>query len=171
MDVDLRRIAEDYVRLWDVSAPDGLAEDLFHPEVVDHNLQPGQGPGLAGRFSGPHTQLRRHCPLGRQGRCAMDGYRHSRGRSTWRSGDAPEGHPHRHRHSADRERPDRRAMGGRQWSGDDATDRAAIGHASNLSSAAPQNQPCLQGPRRSGTGRGIVIGRPPRWSAPRRGGR
>ena len=48
MDVDLRRIAEDYVRLWDVSAPDGLAEDLFHPEVVDHNLQPGQEPGLAG---------------------------------------------------------------------------------------------------------------------------
>ena len=48
MDVDLRRIAEDYVRLWDVSAPDGLAEDLFHPKVVDHNLQPGQEPGLAG---------------------------------------------------------------------------------------------------------------------------
>ena len=48
MDVDLRRIAEDYVRLWDVSAPDGLAEDLFHPKVVDHNLQPVQEPGLAG---------------------------------------------------------------------------------------------------------------------------
>lgn len=48
MDVDLRNIAEDYVRLWDVSAPDGLAENLFHQEVVDHNLQPGQGPGLAG---------------------------------------------------------------------------------------------------------------------------
>jgi predicted ester cyclase len=48
MDVDLRRIAEDYVRVWDVSAPDGLADGLFDQEVVDHNLQPGQGPGLAG---------------------------------------------------------------------------------------------------------------------------
>jgi predicted ester cyclase len=48
MDVDLRTIAEDYVRVWDVSAPDGLADSLFHREVVDHNLQPGQGPGRAG---------------------------------------------------------------------------------------------------------------------------
>ena len=48
MDVDLRRIAEDYVRLWDVSAPDGLSDDLIDQAVVDHNLQPGQEPGLAG---------------------------------------------------------------------------------------------------------------------------
>jgi predicted ester cyclase len=48
MDADLRRIAEDYVRLWDVSAPDGLAESLFDQEVVDHNAQAGQGPGLPG---------------------------------------------------------------------------------------------------------------------------
>jgi predicted ester cyclase len=48
MAVASRRIAEDYVRVWDVGAPDGLADDLFHQEVVDHNLQPGQGPGLAG---------------------------------------------------------------------------------------------------------------------------
>jgi steroid delta-isomerase-like uncharacterized protein len=48
MNVDLRRIAEDYVRLWDVSAPDGLADELFHEQVIDHNLQPDQGPGLAG---------------------------------------------------------------------------------------------------------------------------
>jgi steroid delta-isomerase-like uncharacterized protein len=48
MSLDLRRIAEDYVLLWDVTAPDGLAETLFHPDVVDYNLQPGQGPGLAG---------------------------------------------------------------------------------------------------------------------------
>jgi predicted ester cyclase len=48
MDVDLRRIAEDYVLVWDVRAPDGLADRLFHQEVVDHNLQPGQGAGLAG---------------------------------------------------------------------------------------------------------------------------
>ena len=46
MDFDPRRIALDYVRVWDVSAPDGLADDLFDQEVVDHNLQPGQGPGL-----------------------------------------------------------------------------------------------------------------------------
>ena len=48
MDADLRRVAEDYVRLWDVRAPDGLADGLFHQQVVDHNPQPGQGPGLAG---------------------------------------------------------------------------------------------------------------------------
>jgi steroid delta-isomerase-like uncharacterized protein len=48
MNVDLRRIAEDYVRLWDVSAPHGLADELFHEQVIDHNLQPDQGPGLAG---------------------------------------------------------------------------------------------------------------------------
>jgi predicted ester cyclase len=48
VDVDLRRIAEDYVRVWDVSSADGLADDLFDREVVDHNPQPGQGPGLAG---------------------------------------------------------------------------------------------------------------------------
>lgn len=48
MEAESKRIAEDYVRVWDVSAPDGLADHLFHQEVVDHNLQPGQGPGLAG---------------------------------------------------------------------------------------------------------------------------
>jgi predicted ester cyclase len=48
MDADLRTIAEDYVRLWDASAPAGLADSLFHTDVVDHNLQPGQGPGLGG---------------------------------------------------------------------------------------------------------------------------
>jgi predicted ester cyclase len=48
MDIDLKKVAEDYELLWDVSAPDGLADRLFHHEVVDHNLQPGQGPGLPG---------------------------------------------------------------------------------------------------------------------------
>jgi predicted ester cyclase len=48
MDVDLRTLAENYVRLWDVSAPDGLAGSLFQEDVVDHNPQPGQRPGLAG---------------------------------------------------------------------------------------------------------------------------
>jgi len=48
MDVDAGNLARDYVRVWDVSAPEGLADTVFHDEVVDHNLQPGQGPGLAG---------------------------------------------------------------------------------------------------------------------------
>src|SRR3712207_5595183 len=48
MDVDLREVAENYVLLWDVGAPDGLADALFDPEVIDHNLQPGQVPGVAG---------------------------------------------------------------------------------------------------------------------------
>src|SRR3954453_2299391 len=48
MDVDLRGVPEDYLRLWDVRANDGLADSLFHVRVVDHNLQPGQGPGLGG---------------------------------------------------------------------------------------------------------------------------
>ena len=28
------------MRLWDVSEPDGLADSLFHPDVVDHNRSP-----------------------------------------------------------------------------------------------------------------------------------
>jgi len=59
MDVDLRSIAEDYVRVWDVHAPDGLADGLFHQDVVDQNLQPGQGPGLAGvkQIIGPYHNV------------------------------------------------------------------------------------------------------------------
>ncbi len=45
---DLNTLAEDYVRLWDVSAPAGIADRLYAPDVVDHNPLPGQGPGLDG---------------------------------------------------------------------------------------------------------------------------
>ena len=48
MVVDPRTVGENYVRLWDVSAADGLAGSLFRGDVVDHNPQPGQRPGLAG---------------------------------------------------------------------------------------------------------------------------
>jgi predicted ester cyclase len=48
MTQDLHAIATDYVRLWDVSAPAGIADRLYDPEVVDHNPLPGQGPGLDG---------------------------------------------------------------------------------------------------------------------------
>jgi steroid delta-isomerase-like uncharacterized protein len=45
---DLNTLAEDYVRLWDVSAPAGIADRLYAPDVVDHNPLSGQGPGLDG---------------------------------------------------------------------------------------------------------------------------
>jgi predicted ester cyclase len=45
---DLNTLAQDYVRLWDVSAPAGIADRLYTPDVVDHNPLPGQGPGLDG---------------------------------------------------------------------------------------------------------------------------
>jgi steroid delta-isomerase-like uncharacterized protein len=45
---DLERLAIDYVRLWDVSAPAGIADTVYAPDVVDHNPLPGQGPGLDG---------------------------------------------------------------------------------------------------------------------------
>jgi predicted ester cyclase len=48
MNVDLTELAEDYVRLWDVNAEDGLADRLFRSDVIDHDVQPGQGPGLEG---------------------------------------------------------------------------------------------------------------------------
>jgi steroid delta-isomerase-like uncharacterized protein len=48
MTQDLERLATDYVRLWDVSAPAGIADTVYAPDVVDHNPLPGQGPGLDG---------------------------------------------------------------------------------------------------------------------------
>jgi SnoaL-like protein len=45
---DMNTLAEDYVRVWDVSAPAGIADGLYAPDVVDHNPLPGQGPGLDG---------------------------------------------------------------------------------------------------------------------------
>jgi len=48
MDLDIDQFARDYAFVWDVAAPEDLADRLFAADVVDHNLQPGQGPGLAG---------------------------------------------------------------------------------------------------------------------------
>ena len=46
--MDVKQFAENYALVWDVAAPPELADRLFAPDVVDHNLQPGQGPGLDG---------------------------------------------------------------------------------------------------------------------------
>ena len=45
---DLRALADKYVRVWDVDAPTDLANEVYASDVVDHNPQPGQGPGLEG---------------------------------------------------------------------------------------------------------------------------
>jgi steroid delta-isomerase-like uncharacterized protein len=45
---EANQLIQDYVRVWDVTAPDDLAEQIFAGDVVDHNPQPGQGPGVAG---------------------------------------------------------------------------------------------------------------------------
>ena len=44
----LRQVAEYYGNMWDVEAPEGLADRILAPDVVDHNMQPGQGPGRQG---------------------------------------------------------------------------------------------------------------------------
>ena len=44
----LRQVAEYYGNMWDVDAPEGLADRILAPDVVDHNQQPGQGPGRQG---------------------------------------------------------------------------------------------------------------------------
>jgi predicted ester cyclase len=45
---DLNTLASDYVLLWDVSAPAGIADRVYAPLVIDHQPLPGQGPGLDG---------------------------------------------------------------------------------------------------------------------------
>jgi predicted ester cyclase len=45
---DLNTLASDYVLLWDVSAPAGIADRVYAPSVIDHQPLPGQGPGLDG---------------------------------------------------------------------------------------------------------------------------
>jgi predicted ester cyclase len=44
----LRQLAEDYGNIWDGEAPEGLADRVLAPHLVDHNKQPGQAPGRAG---------------------------------------------------------------------------------------------------------------------------
>jgi predicted ester cyclase len=48
MGADIHRIVEDYCRTWDVDTPETLVAEVFAPDVVDHNPQPGQGAGLDG---------------------------------------------------------------------------------------------------------------------------
>ncbi|HET7397448.1 MAG TPA: ester cyclase [Intrasporangium sp.] len=48
MGSDNERLAEEFGLVWDVAAPDELADQLFAADVVDHNPQPGQGEGRDG---------------------------------------------------------------------------------------------------------------------------
>ena len=48
MNEDLREIVDNYCRTWDVDAPEGLIEEVYAPDVVDHNPQPGQTAGIEG---------------------------------------------------------------------------------------------------------------------------
>jgi predicted ester cyclase len=45
---DLREIVANYCQTWDVDAPEGLIEQVYAPNVVDHNPQPGQTAGIEG---------------------------------------------------------------------------------------------------------------------------
>jgi predicted ester cyclase len=42
------QLVENYGRVWDVGAPEGLVDQIFTPDVVDHNPQPGQSEGREG---------------------------------------------------------------------------------------------------------------------------
>ena len=45
---DTRQIAEDFVKMWDASSPQGLAQRAYAPDYVEHHPLPGQGPGIEG---------------------------------------------------------------------------------------------------------------------------
>jgi predicted ester cyclase len=45
---ELRAIVDNFCRTWDVDAPPGLIEEVYAPDVVDHNPQPGQPAGIEG---------------------------------------------------------------------------------------------------------------------------
>lgn len=45
---DPREIAEDFVKVWDVSSPPGLAERAYDTGYVEHHPLPGQGEGIDG---------------------------------------------------------------------------------------------------------------------------
>ena len=48
MSEDIRNIVEKYGQTWDVDAPQGIIEEVFSADVVDHNPQPGQTAGIEG---------------------------------------------------------------------------------------------------------------------------
>ena len=39
----MSQTVKNYGRVWDADAPEGLVDQIFAPDVVDHNPQPGQG--------------------------------------------------------------------------------------------------------------------------------
>ena len=45
---DIRAIVDAYCRTWDVDASDDLIDEVYAPDVVDHNPHPGQGTGIEG---------------------------------------------------------------------------------------------------------------------------
>jgi predicted ester cyclase len=48
MSEDIHEIVEQYGQTWDVGAPPGLIDKVLAADVVDHNPQPGQAPGIEG---------------------------------------------------------------------------------------------------------------------------
>ena len=58
MSEDIRNIAEKYGQTWDVDAPQGIIEEVFSADVVDHNPQPGQTAGIEG-VKASSTSIRR----------------------------------------------------------------------------------------------------------------
>ena len=46
--MDMTELVEKYGRVWDTDAPQGLVNEIFSADVVDHNPLPGQPPGRAG---------------------------------------------------------------------------------------------------------------------------
>jgi predicted ester cyclase len=48
---DIRRIVEKYGQTWDVDASPELIDEVLAADVVDHNPQPGQAPGIEGMRS------------------------------------------------------------------------------------------------------------------------
>ena len=48
MSEDVRNIVEKYGQTWDVDAPQGIIDEVFAADVVDHNPQPGQTAGIEG---------------------------------------------------------------------------------------------------------------------------
>ena len=45
---NMGEVVDNYCQIWDVEAPDELIDEVFAPEVVDHNPQPGQASGIEG---------------------------------------------------------------------------------------------------------------------------
>lgn len=44
----MSQLVESYGRVWNADAPAGLVDEIFAPDVVDRNPQPGQSTGRDG---------------------------------------------------------------------------------------------------------------------------